>query len=402
MTKRIKIKDYSYELPDSKIAKYPLQKRDESKLLVYKEGKIFEHKFLEIADFIPSEYLLVRNNTKVIYARLLFRKKTGAAIEIFCLNPYLPAEYNLSFDAKNKNQWISIVGNLKKWKQDKLELSFGENRQYSLFADRIRAEGDAQLIEFTWNGDFTFGEVLEQVGKIPIPPYLNRDSEESDKNTYQTIYSRIEGSVAAPTAGLHFTEDVLKQLKVKNIRTSEVTLHVGAGTFKPVKTATIDEHQMHTEQFYVDKNELDKIYNSLGKIVAVGTTSMRTLESLYWIGVNIIQNKENYRKIEQWQPYEENIDISSEDAIEAILNFMKVNELNYIKAATQIMIVPGYKFRIVDILITNFHQPKSTLLLLVAAFIGDDWKKIYDFALKNNFRFLSYGDSSILYKNNNN
>lgn len=398
MIKNIKIKDYTYDLPDHKIPKYPLEKRDESKLLIYKDSNISQAKFKNISDYIPSDYRLVRNNTKVIYARLLFKKETGASIEIFCLNPYKPAEYNLSFDSKNKNQWLCIVGNLKKWKTGKLEMSFGDKSQYKFFAEKIKTVGDSQLIEFTWTGDLSFAEVLDKVGKIPIPPYLKRDSEEKDKKTYQTVYSKIKGSVAAPTAGLHFTNEVMENLKAKNIFVSEITLHVGAGTFKPVKSETIAGHQMHTEHFFVQKKQIQNIYNSIGKILAVGTTTLRTLESLYWIGVNILHNKDNFNFVEQWQPYNNSADISTKKSLEAILNYMENSKFDYLQASTQIIIVPGYEFKIVDILITNFHQAQSTLLLLVGAFIGEDWRKVYEYALKSDFRFLSYGDSSLLFR----
>ncbi len=399
--KDIKIKDYSYILPQNRIAKYPLEKRDESKLLIYQNKVIKNDIFKNIISYLPTKHLLVMNNTKVIYARLIFKKITGARIEIFCLSPFEPSEYNLAFTTKKTTTWECIVGNLKKWKQDNLELKFGENNKFTLRAKKTGTNGNNQIIKFEWDSNLTFSEVLEHIGQIPIPPYLNRESEEADKQRYQTVYSQIEGSVAAPTAGLHFTKKLLAELQnKKNIKTAEVTLHVGAGTFKPVKSETIDEHTMHSEIFYITINELKKIYNNLGKIISVGTTSVRTLESLYFIGSNIINKRKNFNEVSQWQPYYEKPNISTKEAIEAIIEYLEKNNTEYLKGKTQIMIVPGYDFKIADILITNFHQPKSTLLLLVAAFVGDDWKKIYDYALKNNFRFLSYGDSSLLFKNN--
>lgn len=399
--KNIKIKDYSYSLPKNRIAKYPIEKRDESKLLIYQNKLIKDDVFKNITSYLPENHLLVMNNTKVIYARLIFKKITGAKIEIFCLNPFEPSEYNLSFASKKTTTWECIVGNLKKWKHDDLELKFGKEKEYTLRAKKIETKDHNQIIKFEWNANITFSEVLEHIGKIPIPPYLDRDSEETDKQRYQTVYSRVEGSVAAPTAGLHFTDKLLEKLQnKKNINTAEVTLHVGAGTFKPVKSETIDEHEMHSEIFYITIDELKKIHNNLGKIISVGTTSMRTLESLYFLGINIINKRKNFNEISQWQPYEEKSNIPAKEAIGSIIEYLEKHNTDYLKGKTQIMIVPGYDFKITDILITNFHQPQSTLLLLVAAFVGDDWKKIYDYALKNDFRFLSYGDSSLLFKNN--
>jgi S-adenosylmethionine:tRNA ribosyltransferase-isomerase len=397
--KELRISEYTYNLPEEKIAKYPLEKRDESKLLIYKKKTISESVFKNISTYLPQDHLLVMNNTKVIYARLHFRKKTGAKIEIFCLNPYKPAEYNLAFEAKKVCQWQCIVGNLKKWKEEKLKLEFSDStKTHTLTAKKKAIEKNNVIIEFEWDGDFTFAEVLEKIGEIPIPPYLKRESEEEDKQRYQTIYSKLEGSVAAPTAGLHFTQEVLDDLKSKGIHTAELTLHVGAGTFKPVKSEKIAEHEMHTEQFYVTKETIVRIKNSLGKIISVGTTSMRTLESLYWIGVKLFSKKSNPTHIEQWEVY--NLPrLSVLEAFDAILNYLDDENKNYLKAKTQIIIVPGYEFKVVDILVTNFHQPQSTLLLLVAAFVGNDWKKIYNYALENNFRFLSYGDSSLLFRN---
>lgn len=392
--KEIKISEYTYNLPNEKIAKFPLQNREKSNLLYYNDGNVQKREFNEIAELLPENNLLVMNNTKVIYARLIFHKITGSRIEIFCLNPYSPSEYNLAFEAKGKCQWKCIVGNQKKWKEGILELNFELNGQeQTLKAEKIEKIGANQIIQFEYDDNLTFSEVLDAVGKIPIPPYLNRDAEDIDKTRYQTVYSKIGGSVAAPTAGLHFTDKVFTELKNKKITTSEVTLHVGAGTFKPVKTDEIGGHEMHTEFFRVNKQTLLSIKKNIGNITAVGTTSIRTIESLYWIGVKKLLNKQDFHKISQWEIYELPT-YSVEESFNALLNSLDADE--EIKAYTQIIIVPGYKFKVTNNLITNFHQPNSTLLLLVAAFVGNDWRKIYDFALNNEFRFLSYGDSSLL------
>ncbi|MBN2891118.1 MAG: S-adenosylmethionine:tRNA ribosyltransferase-isomerase [Bacteroidales bacterium] len=391
---KIKISEYTYDLPDEKIAKFPLENRDKSNLLLYKNGNIEKLIFTDIIEELPENNLLVMNNTKVIYARLIFHKTTGSKIEIFCLNPHQPAEYNLAFDAKGKSQWICIVGNQKKWKHGDLELKFDfQGEQKCIKARKIEKLESNQIIEFEWDNDLTFSEVLEAIGEIPIPPYLNRDAEEIDKTRYQTVYSKIGGSVAAPTAGLHFTENVFTGLAKKNITTAEVTLHVGAGTFKPVKSEEIGGHEMHTEFFRVNKATLEQIKAKLGNITAVGTTSLRTIESLYWMGVKRSLNKPDFNYIAQWEIYDLPV-IPAEDAFDALLNSLDSDD--EIKAHTQIIIVPGYEFKVANNIITNFHQPNSTLLLLVAAFVGNDWRKTYDFALNNGFRFLSYGDSSLL------
>lgn len=404
--REIKISEYTYNLPENRIAKYPLKKREESKLLIYKNREIFDDKFKNIEKFLHKNTLLVINNTKVIHSRLNFRKKTGAKIEIFCLNPHNPIEYNLAFNSKNSCEWECIVGNLKKWKSENLSLEFWINskKKEKLIAEKISKKGNNQIIRFKWNSDLTFGEILNSLGEIPIPPYLKRKSEENDKKRYQTIYSQAEGSVAAPTAGLHFTDEVIENLtQKKNIKTAKLTLHVGAGTFKPVKEKYVNKHQMHTEFFVISKKNIEKIYNNLGNITSVGTTSMRTLESIYQIGLKLLKKEKNFNFIDQWEAYESgNENISVKKSLKAIINYLEKNKLNYLKAKTKIIIVPGYKFKIVNYLITNFHQPGSTLLLLVAAFTGEDWKKIYDYALNNNFRFLSYGDSSLLFRNKNN
>ncbi|OFX89036.1 MAG: S-adenosylmethionine tRNA ribosyltransferase [Bacteroidetes bacterium GWF2_33_16] len=396
----LQIDDYEYSLPSERIAKYPLLKRDDSNLLVYEKGNLSKNQFYNIHNYLPSGATLVFNNTKVIQARLLFRKETGALIEIFCLEPVDPSDYVLAFQEKEKITWKCIVGNLKKWKDQELSLRLIINKhEIVLKARKIKSEENAQFIEFTWNNNsISFSEILETAGLTPIPPYLNRESEEIDKERYQTIYSKLKGSVAAPTAGLHFTDEVFKKILIKGLDFEEITLHVGAGTFKPVKSSLIVDHEMHTEHFVVRKSSIQKLIKSK-KIVAVGTTSVRTIESLYWLGIRAINLKDGFEldtHISQWEAYA-NIQTNTKNStLQALLDFMETNQLNEIYASTQIMIVPGYKFRLVDILITNFHQPRSTLLLLIAAFIGNNWKKVYDFALKNEFRFLSYGDSSVL------
>ncbi|MFC2152402.1 S-adenosylmethionine:tRNA ribosyltransferase-isomerase [Bacteroidota bacterium] len=392
----IRINEYTYVLPDKRIAKYPLDKRDQSQLLVYKQGKVDKNSFENIDKYIDSNTTCVFNNTKVILARLKFYKKTGAQIEIFCLEPIEPTDYVLAFQQTEKITWKCIVGNLKKWKDQELKKTISiKKTEIELTASKRSVNGNAQIIEFSWNNDnYTFSEILENIGSTPIPPYLNRESENIDKDRYQTIYSKLKGSVAAPTAGLHFTEKVFNKLEKKQIKIEEVTLHVGAGTFKPVKSETINEHEMHTEHFMVRKTTIENLLKS-EKTVAIGTTSVRTIESIYWLGVKILKNNNLDTHISQWEAYKLPTK-SKKEALEALLNYMEENELEELHASTQIMIFPGYSFKMLDALVTNFHQPKSTLLLLIAAFIGDDWKKVYDFALGNNFRFLSYGDSSIL------
>lgn len=396
MLKPISIEEFDYQLIDEKIAKYPLEKRDLSKLLIYKNGYIEQSIFKNITSYLPKDSLLIVNNTKVIYARLIFKKITGSTIEIFCLKPYEPVEYNQIFASVWQCTWECIVGNAKKWKSGNLELHLNnQNRNFTLKATKIKDIEDKKIIQFIWNEPITFSEVLQIAGSVPIPPYLNRQSEEKDKQTYQTVYSKIEGSVAAPTAGLHFTAEVLEKLRAKNIKTEEVTLHVGAGTFKPVSALNVLEHQMHAEFFVVTKSLLKNILSNFGNITSVGTTSMRALESIYWIGVKLFNNLPNFTFIEQFDPYLLRA-IPVKEAISIVYNFLDANNTNYLEAETQIMIFPGYDFKIVNNLITNFHQPRSTLLLLVAAFVGQEWKKIYNYAIENNFRFLSYGDSSLL------
>lgn len=399
-THNIHIKDYSYDLPDDRIAKYPLEKRDESKLLVYKNKRIEDSRFGQIANYLPEDALMIFNNTKVIQARIYFRKTTGATIEIFCLDPYAPRDYNLIFQATEKCTWYCMVGNLKKWKEGLLyrEIEIHDTT-VTLTAEKIKSAGDNHLIEFTWdNPAYTFADILDNAGELPIPPYLNRDTEEKDKETYQTVYSKIKGSVAAPTAGLHFTEKVFEDICKKGIKTAEVTLHVGAGTFKPVKSETIDDHEMHSELISVKREVIEQILGHEGNIIAVGTTSVRTLESLYYIGSYLENNPETDTiGVNQWQPYDPDSNtISKEKSMKNILNFMDKHSCDILLADTRIMIVPGYEFKIVTGIVTNFHQPQSTLLLLVSAFVKGDWKSIYNRALTQGYRFLSYGDSSLL------
>ncbi|MDR0431296.1 MAG: S-adenosylmethionine:tRNA ribosyltransferase-isomerase [Tannerellaceae bacterium] len=401
-TQQIRIEEYDYPLPGERIAKFPLPQRDESKLLLYKESKVSESIFKHIADYLPEGSLLVFNNTKVIQARLLFRKETGAGIEIFCLEPVIPHDYALIFRQTQCCTWLCMVGNLKKWKEGvlKKELQIS-GTPVCLKAEKKQSFGDTHTIAFTWDNDtFTFAELLDAAGILPIPPYLHRETEESDLQTYQTVYSKIKGSVAAPTAGLHFTPEVLENLDQKGFGREELTLHVGAGTFKPVKSDTIEEHEMHTEFISVNRSSIEHILENPGKIIAVGTTSVRTLESLYYIGVILSGNSEATSEelvVNQWMPYnEENNNLTRKEALQNILNYLDKHNLDKLITATQIMIAPGYTFKIVRGIITNFHQPRSTLLLLISAFVKGDWKNIYDYALTHNFRFLSYGDSSLL------
>lgn len=383
---KLLINDYNYPLPDERIAKYPLTERDHSKLLVYRDGRVTEDVFYNIGDYIPKDSLLVCNNTRVIQARIVFHKETGSRIEIFCLEPLAPHDYQLNLSSTEGCRWKCMVGNLKKWKSGKLQVG-------PLVAERISTSGNTHEILFTWKDKtLSFAEILDQLGELPIPPYLNRATEESDKTTYQTIYSRIKGSVAAPTAGLHFTKKVLDNLQDRGIKIAELTLHVGAGTFQPVKTDDANEHTMHTEIISVPRDTIEQIKNNMGHIVAVGTTSMRTLESLFYIGAMKVEH------VPQFAPYDNRFEITTTEALQAILDYLDETHQDTLHAETQIMIKPGYEFRVVDQLITNFHQPKSTLLLLVSAFVKGDWHTIYDYALSHDFRFLSYGDSSILFR----
>ena len=398
----IRIEDYNYPLPDERIAKYPLAERDSSKLLRYVDGKVDEHTFRDITEFLPDNAIMVFNDTKVVPARLHFVRHTGARIEIFCLQPVDPVEYNLAFASTQTCTWKCVIGNAKKWKNDTLNLYLPENHggkaaELNMKADLVSREGETGIVTFHWDGNLPFSNVLEICGTIPIPPYLNRDSEAIDTERYQTLYARIRGSVAAPTAGLHFTDSVLAKIREKGIDMETVCLHVGAGTFLPVKDSEVAKHPMHREPFVVTKVFLKDLIDSHKKVIAVGTTSVRTLESLYYIGVSCIE-KGHPEDVEQWAPYTREYSYSTEEALRAIVNYLEQTSQDALTAGTRIIIVPGFQFRIVDILVTNFHQPESTLILLVSAFVGGDWKTIYDYALAHNFRFLSYGDSSLLFK----
>ena len=400
-TKHIKISEFNYPLPDERIAKFPLSNRDESKLLVYRQGEVTEDRFTSLPSYLEPGEMMVFNNTKVIQARLHFRKETGALIEVFCLEPIQPNDYVLSFQQTQKCSWLCMVGNLKKWKEGTLKREVEvKGRTITLSATRGECRGTSHWIDFTWDDDtLTFADVLEAVGELPIPPYLNRETQESDKQTYQTVYSKIKGSVAAPTAGLHFTERVLKSLDEHGIDREELTLHVGAGTFKPVKSEEIEGHEMHTEYISVNRRTIEKLIAHGGKTIAVGTTSVRTLESLYYIGVLIHQNPEANQEelhVKQWMPYEPHPMLTPVESLQGILAYLDRHGMEALHTSTQIIIAPGYEYKIVKKIVTNFHQPQSTLLLLVSAFVKGDWKKIYDYALSHDFRFLSYGDSSIL------
>lgn len=395
----IDINQYDYCLPDERIAKFPLDRRDSSKLLVYEGGTISERHFRDLGEVLPADSLLVFNNTKVIRARIIMHKPSGARIEVFCLEPHSPADYERAFSVVGSCEWSCIVGNLKKWKQGKLSIDFDYHGSAArLTAERIGSDGKEQIVGFEWTTDQTFGQLLEYLGRIPIPPYLNRESEEIDNSRYQTVYSKFEGSVAAPTAGLHFTESLIEELKSAGTEFEEVTLHVGAGTFLPVKESDAEQHPMHTEHFEIALHTIKNLIAHSGNVIAVGTTSVRTLESLSVLGYRVITNSapDEQRVIGQWDIYQTG-DRSGRELLEALADYMEQNKLDKLKSATRIMITPSYKFKIVDAMITNFHQPHSTLLLLVAAMVGDDWHRIYDYALQNGFRFLSYGDSSILF-----
>ena len=400
-TKHIKISEFNYPLPDERIAKFPLSNRDESKLLVYRQGEVSEDRFTSLPDYLEAGEMMVFNNTKVIQARLHFRKETGALIEVFCLEPIQPNDYVLSFQQTQRCSWLCMVGNLKKWKEGTLQREVEvKGRTITLSATRGECRGTSHWIDFEWNDDaLTFADVLEAVGELPIPPYLNRETQESDKKTYQTVYSKIKGSVAAPTAGLHFTERVLQTLDERGIDREELTLHVGAGTFKPVKSEEIEGHEMHTEYISVNRRTIEKLIAHGGKTIGVGTTSVRTLERLYYIGILIHQNPEANQEelhVKQWMPYEPHPMLTPVESLQGILAYLDRHGMEALHTSTQIIIAPGYEYKIVKKIVTNFHQPQSTLLLLVSAFVKGDWKKIYDYALSHDFRFLSYGDSSLL------
>ncbi|AHW58865.1 S-adenosylmethionine:tRNA ribosyltransferase-isomerase [Draconibacterium orientale] len=399
--KDIKISDYTYNLPDERIAKYPLNERDKSKLLIRQNGTIQQDIFENCANYLPEDAQLVFNNTRVIHARLFFHKETGAKIEIFCLEPVEPADYQVAFQETEEVTWKCMVGNSKKWKEGFLTQTFEiDGKTIELTAAKIGQEGNSFHIRFVWNGGVHFSEIIEHIGQLPIPPYLNRDTEESDEETYQTVYAKIDGSVAAPTAGLHFTDPVIAQLAEKNITTNEITLHVGAGTFQPVKSETIEGHTMHHEQVIIPIEILRSFLENPKNIIAVGTTSVRSLESLYWIGLQLEEKRFDpfHPEVKQWEPYTNEATISLEKALQNIIYFLAENDEKAIRFSTQIIILPGYDFKLISGMFTNFHQPQSTLLLLISAFLGNDWKKIYDYALANDFRFLSYGDSNLYLK----
>lgn len=446
----ILIEDYNYPLPDERIAKYPLAKRDTSKLLVYRDGQVSEDMFARVGEYLPTNSLLIYNNTRVIQARLEFYKNAvqefrssgvtseqaqgatkpstplnkevtrGARIEIFCLEPLSPHDYQLALGATDGCTWKCMIGNAKKWKSGALSLTttLSSGQEVTLFAEKGEQTGNTFAVRFWWNTpafnlspltsnqNISFAEILDAVGELPIPPYLNRKTEESDKTTYQTVYSRIKGSVAAPTAGLHFTDEVLDGLRTQGVQTAEVTLHVGAGTFQPVKVANANDHTMHTEIIAVPRATIQMLIANLGHVVAVGTTSMRTLESLYFLGAQLYtlcstpDTPHATLSVAQFEPYEREYILTTQQALQAIVDYLDSTNQDVLHAETQIMIKPGYQFHVVDQLITNFHQPKSTLLLLVSAFVGGDWHTIYDYALAHDFRFLSYGDSSILFRRN--
>jgi S-adenosylmethionine:tRNA ribosyltransferase-isomerase len=404
----INIEDYNYRLPDDRIAQFPLEVREHSKLLIVRDGRTEESIFSSISNFIPKESLLVWNNTRVIHARILFFKESGARIEIFCLEPVLPTrEINHALQSGPGCEWSCLIGNARKWKEGNLKIKIDEAFPgCELTAEKISEENGNFIVRFYWNNEkLCWAEILEAAGKVPLPPYISREANENDNVRYQTVYAKNNGSVAAPTAGLHFSEKVIESLDKKGIRHANVTLHVGAGTFKPVTAEKIENHKMHTEQITLHKSDLEKIFNAEGRITVVGTTSLRTLESFYWLGVKLICNKDICLplNIDQWDPYSLNLpqNISAMQSWQRLLNYMVVNNLEEISGETSLIIIPSYKIRTANILLTNFHQPRSTLLLLVAAFSGDYWRKAYDFALKNDFRFLSYGDACLFYLCNN-
>ena len=402
--KHIRISEFNYPLPDERIAKFPLPVRDQSKLLLYRHGEVTEDIFTSLPDYLPANSLIIFNNTKVIQARLHFHKETGALIEVFCLEPIQPNDYALNFQQTEHAAWLCMIGNLKKWKEGALKREITvKGKPLTLTAERGACHGTSHWVDFRWNNpEITFADILEVFGELPIPPYLNRETQESDKETYQTVYSKIKGSVAAPTAGLHFTPRVLDALREKGVALEELTLHVGAGTFKPVKSEEIEGHEMHTEYISVNRSTLEKLVAHEGKAIAVGTTSVRTLESLYHIGVTLLHNPnatEEDLHVKQWQPYETALETAATpavDALQAIIAYLDRHHMETLHSSTQIIIAPGFEYRIVKAMVTNFHQPQSTLLLLVSAFLHGDWRKIYDYALAHDFRFLSYGDSSLL------
>ena len=398
--RHIHISDYNYPLPDERIAKFPIAQRDHSKLLIYNKGEVSSDVFYNLPQYLPKGALMVFNNTKVIQARMHFRKDTGALIEVFLLEPAEPSDYELMFQTTGHCAWYCLVGNLKKWKEGTLTREIKiENLDVRVTATRGELHGTSHRIDFEWTGDLSFAEIIDAMGELPIPPYLNRETQESDKTTYQTVYSKIKGSVAAPTAGLHFTPEVLADIDAHGIQREELTLHVGAGTFKPVKSEEIEGHEMHTEYVSVRRDTIQKLIDHEGCAIAVGTTSVRTLESLYYMGLKVMRDpslNEDQLHVAQWEPYEVSNAVTAVTALESLLSWMDARSLTVLHSSTQIIIAPGYDYHIVKMLVTNFHQPQSTLLLLVSAFVKGDWHKIYDYALSHDFRFLSYGDSSLL------
>ena len=411
--RHIHISDYNYPLPDERIAKFPMTRRDHSKLLIYRKGEVGEDVFYNLPNYLPEGALMVFNNTKVIQARMHFRKDTGALIEVFLLEPAEPSDYEQMFQTTGHCAWYCLVGNLKKWKEGPLTRTLNmEHGTLNVKATRGEIHGTSYRIDFEWDGDVSFAEIIDAMGELPIPPYLNRATQESDKTTYKTVYSKIKGSVAAPTAGLHFTPEVLQAIDAHGIDREELTLHVGAGTFKPVKSEEIEGHEMHTEYISVRRETIAKLIRHEGKAIAVGTTSVRTLESLYYMGLKVLRNPdltEDQLHVSQWEPYENHGDWHNDSSaaeirvpvpailcLQALLSWMDAHDLQVLHSSTQIIIAPGYDYKIVKMLVTNFHQPQSTLLLLVSAFVKGDWRKIYDYALSHDFRFLSYGDSSLL------
>ena len=398
--RHIHISDYNYPLPDERIAKFPIARRDHSKLLIYNKGEVSSDVFYNLPQYLPKGALMVFNNTKVIQARMHFRKDTGALIEVFLLEPADPSDYELMFQTTGHCAWYCLVGNLKKWKEGTLRREIEINGlAVTVTATRGELHGTSHRIDFEWTGDLSFAEIIDAMGELPIPPYLNRETQESDKTTYQTVYSKIKGSVAAPTAGLHFTPEVLADLDAHGIQREELTLHVGAGTFKPVKSEEIEGHEMHTEYVSVRRDTIQKLIDHEGCAIAVGTTSVRTLESLYYMGLKVMRDpslNEDQLHVAQWEPYEVSNAVTAVTALESLLSWMDARSLTVLHSSTQIIIAPGYDYHIVKMLVTNFHQPQSTLLLLVSAFVKGDWHKIYDYALSHDFRFLSYGDSSLL------
>ena len=397
--KSINISDFDYPLPDERIAKFPLEERSSSKLLIYNKGEISHRHFSDLGDILPEGTLLVFNNTKVVRARLVMHKESGARIEVFCLEPHAPADYEHAFSVKGSAEWSCIVGNLKKWKSGEVAIHFELNGEPHSLRATITERGTREhIVRFEWSADVTFGQLLEHLGRIPIPPYLNRESEDIDNTRYQTVYSKFEGSVAAPTAGLHFTPTLIEQMRERGFSFEEVTLHVGAGTFLPVKEEDATKHPMHTEHFEIRRTTIENLLANYGRITAVGTTSVRTLESLSVLAWRIHCGIDPTAKVVgQWEPYDIPTEYTGEDALRDLLEYMEREGLDRLKAATRIMITPlGFEYRIVRNIVTNFHQPKSTLLLLVSAYVGEDWHRIYDYALANDFRFLSYGDSSLL------